>query len=266
MLVLSSAARFFFLGWIINVWSWIDAYQTARRMNDRYTRLVARRARLRAMPPANDHRAGRAHGAAVRSPPRRALLQCMLRGHLESANPRRRNGSRSLRPRGGRRGGCRALEPRAAALVHHWCRCSSARRSRRSPSRAYQWPCRHLPATRVSTSIGVWCWCSPWRISCCSTWWPAMPCCSTRRYCCRNSPLGWLRGLRRGNAGNRRSAPGEVENGFERLDMLARRTARRPRGRNRPAAGPAVRSSGRAQPPSRAHPGQSQGAPRICRA
>jgi len=32
---------FVFLGWIINIWSWIDAYQTAKAMNDRYLRLLA---------------------------------------------------------------------------------------------------------------------------------------------------------------------------------------------------------------------------------
>lgn len=30
-----------FLGWIINIWSMIDAYQTAKAMNERYLRLVA---------------------------------------------------------------------------------------------------------------------------------------------------------------------------------------------------------------------------------
>jgi hypothetical protein len=30
-----------FLGWIINLWSWIDAYQTAKKMNARYKRRLA---------------------------------------------------------------------------------------------------------------------------------------------------------------------------------------------------------------------------------
>jgi len=30
-----------FLGWIINIWSWIDAYQTAKKMNARYKRRLA---------------------------------------------------------------------------------------------------------------------------------------------------------------------------------------------------------------------------------
>ena len=41
MFVLCVALWFVFLGWIINIWSWIDAYQTAKRMNDRYLRLLA---------------------------------------------------------------------------------------------------------------------------------------------------------------------------------------------------------------------------------
>ncbi|MCJ8142784.1 GYF domain-containing protein [Ancylobacter sp. A5.8] len=32
---------FVFLGWIINIWSWIDAYQTAKAMNARYMRNLA---------------------------------------------------------------------------------------------------------------------------------------------------------------------------------------------------------------------------------
>ncbi|MBS9476698.1 DUF4339 domain-containing protein [Ancylobacter sp. VKM B-3255] len=32
---------FVFLGWIINIWSWIDAYQTAKAMNERYLRNLA---------------------------------------------------------------------------------------------------------------------------------------------------------------------------------------------------------------------------------
>ena len=32
---------FIFLGWIINIWSWIDAYQTAKAMNLRYMRNLA---------------------------------------------------------------------------------------------------------------------------------------------------------------------------------------------------------------------------------
>ncbi|WP_018389108.1 DUF4339 domain-containing protein [Ancylobacter sp. FA202] len=32
---------FVLLGWIINIWSWIDAYQTAKGMNERYLRNLA---------------------------------------------------------------------------------------------------------------------------------------------------------------------------------------------------------------------------------
>lgn len=32
---------FVFLGWIINIWSWIDAYKTAKAMNERYLRNLA---------------------------------------------------------------------------------------------------------------------------------------------------------------------------------------------------------------------------------
>lgn len=32
---------FVFLGWIINIWSWIDAYKTAKGMNERYLRNLA---------------------------------------------------------------------------------------------------------------------------------------------------------------------------------------------------------------------------------
>ena len=34
---------FMLLGWIINIWSWIDAYQTAKRMNATYRRRLASR-------------------------------------------------------------------------------------------------------------------------------------------------------------------------------------------------------------------------------
>ena len=32
---------FMLLGWIINIWSWVDAYQTAKKMNARYRRRLA---------------------------------------------------------------------------------------------------------------------------------------------------------------------------------------------------------------------------------
>jgi TM2 domain-containing membrane protein YozV len=41
MFVLCIALWFALLGWIINIWSWVDAYQTASRMNDRYRRRLA---------------------------------------------------------------------------------------------------------------------------------------------------------------------------------------------------------------------------------
>lgn len=41
MLVLCVLLWFVFLGWIINIWSWIDAYRTAKAMNERYYRLLA---------------------------------------------------------------------------------------------------------------------------------------------------------------------------------------------------------------------------------
>ncbi|WP_244540170.1 DUF4339 domain-containing protein [Kaistia soli] len=41
MLILCVALWFVALGWIINIWSWIDAYKTAKAMNERYIRLVA---------------------------------------------------------------------------------------------------------------------------------------------------------------------------------------------------------------------------------
>ena len=41
MLVLCVLLWFVFLGWIINIWSWVDAYRTAKAMNDRYMRLLA---------------------------------------------------------------------------------------------------------------------------------------------------------------------------------------------------------------------------------
>ena len=41
MLVLCVALWFVMLGWIINLWSWVDAYRTAKAMNDRYLRLIA---------------------------------------------------------------------------------------------------------------------------------------------------------------------------------------------------------------------------------
>jgi len=41
MFILCVGLWFIFLGWIINIWSWIDAYRTARAMNDRYLRLIA---------------------------------------------------------------------------------------------------------------------------------------------------------------------------------------------------------------------------------
>lgn len=41
MMVLTVAAWFILLGWIIMIWSWIDAYQTAKAMNLRYQRRLA---------------------------------------------------------------------------------------------------------------------------------------------------------------------------------------------------------------------------------
>ena len=38
MFILCIGLWFVFLGWIINIWSWVDAYQTASRMNERYHR------------------------------------------------------------------------------------------------------------------------------------------------------------------------------------------------------------------------------------
>ena len=32
---------FLLLGWIIAIWSWVDAYQTAKKMNARYMRRLA---------------------------------------------------------------------------------------------------------------------------------------------------------------------------------------------------------------------------------
>lgn len=41
MFILCIAMWFVLLGWIINIWSMVDAYQTASRMNDRYQRRLA---------------------------------------------------------------------------------------------------------------------------------------------------------------------------------------------------------------------------------
>ena len=41
MFVLAIAAWFILLGWIIMIWSWIDAYQNAKSMNLRYQRRLA---------------------------------------------------------------------------------------------------------------------------------------------------------------------------------------------------------------------------------
>lgn len=41
MFILCIGLWFVLLGWIINIWSWIDAYQTASRMNERYYRRFA---------------------------------------------------------------------------------------------------------------------------------------------------------------------------------------------------------------------------------
>lgn len=41
MFVVCIVLWFVFLGWIINIWSWIDAYTTARDMRDRYQRRLA---------------------------------------------------------------------------------------------------------------------------------------------------------------------------------------------------------------------------------
>lgn len=46
MLVLCVALWFVLLGWIINIWSWIDAYQTAAKMNDRYLRRLSAGVRI----------------------------------------------------------------------------------------------------------------------------------------------------------------------------------------------------------------------------
>ncbi len=41
MFFLCIALWFVLLGWIINIWSWVDAYQTASRMNERYYRRIS---------------------------------------------------------------------------------------------------------------------------------------------------------------------------------------------------------------------------------
>ena len=41
MFILCIGLWLVFLGWVIHIWSWIDAYQTASRMNERYYRRIA---------------------------------------------------------------------------------------------------------------------------------------------------------------------------------------------------------------------------------